>query len=529
MPTDPKTDKNSGSAKLVHPTYSAWKETWIQSRDIYEGAGGFLDPARPYLMPHPREWLDHSVKKKDAAGNEIGWQPNPNPVVPAPKLVVRRKLARYENLAAAIIEPVSGALFATPPTRGFADQVRNDKVAAFWKDCDGKRTAMDAFMPDSWIVGATFGHAILVMEKSAETPATAADVALPRLCRYTPLDMIDWLTDAEGQLIGVKLLECAPRGTFAQKPLTDKDLRVRVITETAWTLYDHSGRQLETAEHGFGRLPVSILYGRRRLLEPVIGKSVIGDPQLHIDSYNLTSEVRELLRNQTFALLNVPIGNEGSVEREQGQIGKQSGTSNVLFSTNPASFISPEASNVQAYHEHLDRLARTIYRLASAPWESDSRDAESTGSMQLKRQDQQNTLVKYASEVQRVELDILDLLYRALYGPDQAAKQMEADGVRVSYNTTFEVPDIEEVVKRTGELIGLDIGETATKEAKKRAVVAALPNLSKEMQETIGEEIDAIKVLTAEEKQQQLLEQSQARFGGKPGETKPPTPKPAAA
>jgi hypothetical protein len=40
----------------------------------------------------------------------------------------------------------------------------------------------------------------------------------------------------------------------------------------------------------------------------VIGQSVLNDPALYVDLYNLTSEQRELLRNQTFSILNVVLG-----------------------------------------------------------------------------------------------------------------------------------------------------------------------------------------------------------------------------
>src|SRR5690349_18358921 len=80
---------------LQHPLYTQWQPVWSAAYDVYEGAGGFLDPARPYLIAHPREWLDHSFK--DADGR---MQPNDAPSKPSPKLQMRRKLARYENVAA---------------------------------------------------------------------------------------------------------------------------------------------------------------------------------------------------------------------------------------------------------------------------------------------------------------------------------------------------------------------------------------------------------------------------------------------
>ena len=199
MPTSP------GDRRIQHPLYQQWAPTWAVAHDIYEGAGGFLDPSRPYLVPHPREYLDHSVK--DATSGK--WGPNPSPSVPSPKLIMRRKLARYENIAATILDGVSGALFQRPVTRTFATE--NDTLRAWWANVDGRGTDIDAFLSDTWVTGAVFGHAIVLTDKSDMTePETQADAVLPRIYRYSPLDLIDWLTDDDGNLTAVKLVELAP-------------------------------------------------------------------------------------------------------------------------------------------------------------------------------------------------------------------------------------------------------------------------------------------------------------------------------
>jgi hypothetical protein len=67
-------------------------------------------------------------------------------------------------------------------------------------------------------------------------------------------------------------------------------------------------------------LPVVYLFGKRRALLTDIGESVLGDPRNYIDLFNLTSEIRELLRNQTFSFINLPLGtgpDAMSVERRR--------------------------------------------------------------------------------------------------------------------------------------------------------------------------------------------------------------------
>lgn len=519
------------SARLIaHPQHTEWKASWLTAKDVYEGAGGFQDPTRPYLVPHPREWLDHSIVTAATSEQPASVIPNPNPRNPSPKLVMRRKLARYENVAATILDTVTGALFTEPPTRTASETA---KLAPWWNtNCDGLGTPLSAFMQDAWVTAAVFGHAVLVLDKAPQEAATQADQQLPRLSRYTPLDLIDWLEDDNGKVTAVKLLEAAPRTSFEDR-ITSTDYRVRVITETEWTLFDAAGKPLETAAHGFETLPVVWLYGKRRVLTPHIGKSVMGDPFLFIDLYNLVSEVRELLRNQTFAILNVPIGKEGSVSAEQALLGQQTGTNNVMFSSNAAQYISPDSGNVEAYHEHIDRLGRMIYRLAAVPWDGDSRDAESAESRQIKRGDMDATLRKYVAELQRADDAVVDLAYRAMFGASWE-KQKKADAVACSYSQRFDTPDMEAVAARAAEAIALDLGPTATKEIKKRTVRVMLPNLDPVVAKLADAEIEGQQILTAAERQQQMLDAAAIRLADsgpqdKGGEDDPVPAEPEAA
>ncbi len=514
---------SAGQTKFTHREYAKWKPSWSTALDVYEGAGGFLDPERPYLVPHPREFLDHSIKLEDGS-----TAPNPNPRQPSPKLKMRRRLARYENVAEIIVQAPMGALFQQAPDRVFGREKTNKDLLAFWANCDGKGTAIDTAMQDAWLVAAVFGHAILLLDKPETEGATAAETGLPRLCRYTPLDLIDWLVDDYGELTAVKLVEPVARTSFESNPNVEL-LQVRIVDAEKWALYDAKGKKTSEGEHGFGRLPVQILYGKRRPLTPIIGKAVMGDPQLYVDLYNLVSEVRELLRNQTFAVLNLPIGTTGDLQREQELIGRQSGTSNVLFSTNPAQYLSPQGDNVSAYHEHIDRLSRMIYRLAAVPWESDSRVAEAAESRRIKREEQTNVLQKYARELQHVDRQIVDLVYRAKMGPDQAEKRQAEDGVQVSYPTEFSPPDLESVAKEAAKAVSLELGSLATKELKKRTVRAFLPNLETKQLREIDDEIDAQEILTTAERQQSLLEATALRLPAAGTSQEPPAPKPAAA
>lgn len=509
-----------------HPAYVLWQPIWQQLLDVYEGAGGFVDPARPYLHAHPREWLDHSTKIVSDDNPQGKWVTNPNPSQASPKLKMRRRLARYENIAATLLEQLKSALFRKPATRSFTqpESAKDDHpLRLFWANADGLGRSLDAMMPEQWTSAAVFGHTLLVGDRLGETGAVATKADQPPvvLRSYTPLDLIDWLTDDLGGLTAVRLLEAVRRESF-DDPAGSIAVQVRTITDATWDTQavEKTGGKFRTAkdpksedgEHGFGALPVVVLYSRRRALSPTIGRSVLGDPALYIDLYNLTSEVRELLRNQTFALLNVPLGTDGSIERESALLGETAGTANVVFSSQPIDYVSPEGTNVEVYHEHIDRLVRLIYRLAVVSWESDSKDAESADSRKAKQADLHQMLSGYAAECEQAEQAIAKLVYRAHFG-EQWEAEWQKNAPVISYPRDFDVTSLLDEIETVVQGIALELGETATREMKLRTVSKLLPNLSQDQIQTIEDEIAAIPVKTQEQKDREMIE---ARFGASP-------------
>lgn len=474
---------------VTHPLYATWRPVWTRLLDVYDGAGGFLDETKPYLIPHPREWLDHSIPRTED-GVVVGYDVNPSPSRPSPKLLERRRLARYENVAATLLDQLAGALFRQRPQRVFADAAETGTAArpieAFWSDCDGAGTKWDDALAEAWRPAAAFGHVWAYVDVHPEDARRAV------VRWYTPLDVPDWLVDDQGRLVAVRFLEAIPRESFRAAPAaTAQQVRVREVTAEGWRLTRLNGKVLAEGTHDFGVLPVAPFYARRRTLTPYIGRSVLGDPQLYLDLYNLVSECRELLRKQTFSIVNVPVGETvGGVDAVQRMIGAQSGTGNLLFTPNPAQMLSADSANVEAYHAHIDRLVRLIYRLAVVAWEGDSKDAESADSRRIKRDDLNQQLAAYADECQRLDTWVTDLVYRAAYG-EAAPRWVARDGLTIRWPATFDVTPLEELTQQFADALALDLGDTAARELKKRAARAVLPDASAAVRGAVDADIDA--------------------------------------
>lgn len=462
------TDLNAKTAQFKHPLFIAFSEMWTKLGHVREGIGGFLDGT--YLIAHPREWVDHK---------------NEQPRVPTKKLKERRKLARYENFAATLIDQMKSALFRDSPLRVLGKyEGQKDRepqgIEAWWEDVDGRGTTIDDYLSFAWDPAATFGHVLLYMDRKGVTGETYAETPTPIVRAYAPLDIADWESDDQGNLLWVKLIEPPPpRENPNEAAAKQAKYRLRIVTRERWDLYDQSGKWQDGDAHHMGTLPCVLLFGKRRPLIPNIGQSVLYDPQLYIDLYNLTSELRELFRKQAFSILNIPLGtgpDAMDVEKAKALLQQEVGTEGVIFSGAAASFLSAAAENMTAYMEERDKLLRMIYRLAGVFFESDSLDAEAEGSLKLKREDMNQRLSGYADELEQADLALCKLWYRAQYG-DRWEAEWDADEVTIQYPQTFDVTPFDAVLEQAQAAMSLGFPPVVLKAIRKRLLVKFLPDL----------------------------------------------------
>lgn len=480
---------STGSSGIRHPVYAAWAPIWTKFVHIYDGSGGFLDGT--YLVPHPREWRDHS---------------SATPRDPTKKLLARRRLARYENVGGLILEQKRAALFREVPTRtigGQKDPESKHPIEAWWDNVDGEGCHINDWMSESFRWAGLFGHVLHYMDRQRvdREAETAADTGAVFLRLYCPPDVTDWLQNDRGRLLAVKLLESVERASIDESQ-PESAFRERIVTEETWETRDigtasKRGKKapvsVERFPHEFGVLPVVVQYAKGRALAPLIGQPILGDPNLYIDLYNITSEIRELLRNQTFGQLAVKLGTGDtatSVEIAQAMIGSEKGAENVMFTPDGAEYIQPDATNVTVYQAERKELLRTIYRLAAIPWETDSLDAESEGSLKLKREDMNQVLAGYADQCEQAEYAIAKLWYRAQYGKDAWEAKWEADQVVIRYPDAFDVTPFAEILEQATASVSLPMGPTFMAEQCKRLIPKFMPDLPQQVIDVIEGEID---------------------------------------
>jgi len=459
---------------VTHPLYSLWQPVWQKASYVVEGCGPFLDGGA--IWPHPREWEDHTSE---------------SPTKPTKKLKTRRGMARYENVAKLLLTQVSGALFRSGPQRIVGAQTPegpSHPISAWWEDVDGKGTSMSSYLRQAWTAAGTFGHVFVLMDRDED------DTQRLVLRTFTPLDAPDWLLSDEGTLDAIKFVEVATERTLFEAPGAET-YRYRYLDDefVAVARQDRT-YAIAPVPHGFGRLPVVVLYTKRRSLIPLLGESVIGDPQLYYDLYNLTSEVRELLRNQTFGVLNVPLGTGDtavSAEDAKSMMGVIAGTDQVLFTPALAAYLQPDTANVEVYQTERERLMRTIYRLAAVPWEGDSRDAESADSRKVKRDDFNQQLAQYADELQAAERALVDLWFRGTYGPERSAQEQARAQVLVRYPDRFDADTLDDVKSQASLLTLLAMPYEVRQAVQTRALTLMLPDATPQETQKLQAAVEA--------------------------------------
>jgi hypothetical protein len=499
----------------AHPRFIEWHDVWRDLGYAYEGDGPYLTGAA--LVPHPRE-LTYAVGADGSQGLPNGEMP---------KFQRRKQIARYENFASTIVDAVVDHQYAKHPTRMIERVPAGVEIHPYieWtKDVDGDGTNLTDWLRMQQKLACVYGHLWAVMLRSNTTAdgspvppviTNAAEQGRLVLRTYTPLDVPDWLSPRRGLITSIKTVEAVERQSLLDpanvyvnfmlardmEPQDLPDAEFRIWTPESWTTYDKDGAPKHNPEpHGFGELPATILYAKRRARIPVIGQSLMRDPRLYKDHYNLISELREIIRNQTFSMLNVLLGEDEEVAAAKNNLGTHASTETVIFTRGGAQYIAPPDGPAATIAAQIEAVERKVYRLVGLPWEGDSRDAESADSRRIKAADLDRTLAGQADEAQKTEYDICRLWFRGTYGADTGLQMFKESGVSIAHPDEFNIAQVMATIEEARESLLLGLGATANAKIRKQALPIIIKNLTKEEQAVMDAEIDAESKEEAENK-----------------------------
>ena len=345
-------------------------ESWAFANEAYEGSGGFDD--KSYIDKHTRESDD--------------------------KYSERKKIAYYSNKFVQKISRYNGYLFKNNPIRSSS----NKMVEAVFADCDNTGNSMDIFM-SSFAKGAKVrGTGIVLIDMPSDMPDNAQsqieERALPYFVDIKPEDITSYKLDKFGNFVWVAYADTLDNSTFEEEDIVNI---TRYYDALEWRILDEDDSVLESGSHSLGICPV-IFFGENGVF-PDIGEFT-QVAKIAKDHFNESSEMRDIMRSQTFSILTLQADNPSDVTLTLS-------TDNAIkygSGMERPGFISPDSAPVDAYKEKLialeDNMNEICYDLST------NLSDESGIALDIKFQGLNGSLSNFAQRLQGFELALFEVV-----------------------------------------------------------------------------------------------------------------------
>ncbi len=410
--------------------------------DAYTGKGGFA--TGEYLLPHPRETAD--------------------------KLALRKQLAVYPNYTRKIVDVYMGFLWKQAPSREV-----DDLYSQFMSDADGAGSSIDRLLFTYQRLAMILGTVYVIVDKAAIDAKTRAEEPLPYLVLRLPGQLVAEEKDVTGRWLSV---------TFAEKQ--GKDQVFRTFTRAGWVLSaekDGSGI-IDSGVYQLGQVPVVPLHAAQPL-NPTDSRAsswVYDLANLNWDLYNARSELRELFRAQTFAILTLPVNDD----REREALKDLTISTENALTYNPTGggrpeYIAPPPNPIQLYEESIANTVENIYKVANLEFVGGVQ--QSGVALSFHFQEANSTLRGIAERCEQAENQIAELV----------ALWMGRDfNGHIAYATDFNISDLKEEIAVAMDSVTLGMGPEFDKTIKKRLARKILANdTAPSVMNAIDNEIDA--------------------------------------
>lgn len=365
-------------------------------------------------------------------------------------------------------------------------------LTAFWKDCDRAGTTLTDFMRKVGTLAQLFGWIPVVIDLPSKDdmgisdfPKTEKDrqkVGYRPYCSFfLPIHVMDWETNRKGDLQWIRFKEQAPdgKGPF-QKQKGDKSAYYRTFTTNAWYLHKvdkNVATLISSGEHNLGRVPVTIVYNTRALMDELIGVSAVRDVlEINIAILNYISLMNEDIYQKCLSILVMKSSDDETKTIEIGE-------NNILAYTGeqPPQFITPStapgefiASQIMAAKEEITDIARRGGGSSTGP-------VKPIIGYSKEFQEANVALSNKADHLEQAEFAIHSIFY-AYFGREFIGE--------IDYPDDFDITSLVSVMDEVWKAKGIVRSDTFKRELEKKIVHDVLPKLSKQTADRIGLEID---------------------------------------
>lgn len=467
--------------------------------DAYTGAGGFsgkvVQPATAFLgwaaYVYSNASISYAIAQSARETSYLDRYPREDEV----KFSRRRDVAHYSNYVATILDLFMGYLLSREGKR------ENTKGVEKWMDdVDGQRTKWDQLLSDVVKPRTALLGWMPMMFDMPPTPAgvvtkaQANDAGIePRAIPLYPANLLDWECDQNGRFAWAKILITTRR---RPSPLGGA-LRVQkfliwypdhVETYEAVGPEDKGDEAMVIAEdiqsHSFGEVPLVIWRNKPTPDDPVRGLGMVDTVALsNRRLFNLNSEFDEHLRQQVFALLQVPYSGTTPPAELIG------GTDNAVGlgpgTTGEYKYIAPPGSVAATYETRIEKTIDGLYRMAGV--ENDQvTNVDASGLARAYAFEKTNRrLGSSAEQFACSEKRALEVAGRGLGVSPETLAEME-----ISPPSDFRIEDLATEIKNALDAITIELPRTAKLWLKKRVIGKLLPNLPDDQVELIEAELE---------------------------------------
>lgn len=392
----------------------------------------------------------------------------------------RLQMSFYYNFCSPIIDIYSDHLFKQHINTDFGD-IETD-VEERSENIDNKQSSIEEFRKEMADMAQVYGHIFIITDSPMFNGQiiSKADILdnglLPYFTIHHPQNVINWALDEFGYPYWVLVREYLDKNIDPFNYDKDKieSVNYRLWTREEWILYDDEYREINRGIHGLGIVPITCIFDKQsKKVRNFLGVSAIADIAfISRDVYNSSSELKQILRDQTFAFLAIQ-GNSG--EYDELSVGTSKG---LLYPPDRAmpAYISPPSSNAEVYFKHIDRQVSKMFQLAKLEGGSvqapDQSAIQQSGVSKAWDFNQTNSaLSKKAGNLEDGETKLWQIFAKWL--------DKEFDG-SIEYPHEFSVKSLNEDLDEAEKIMRLNLGADFNKEIKASIIQKKFPRMNKD-------------------------------------------------
>lgn len=392
----------------------------------------------------------------------------------------RLQMSYYYNFCNPVIDIYTDHLFKQPISEDFGS-IANE-VAERGEDIDNKQGSIEEFRKEVADLAQVYGHIYVVTDSPLFHGVinSKADIynnnLLPYFSIHHPQNILNWALDEFGRPYWVLIREYSDANIDPFDYKKDKMTlsQYRIWTREEWILYDGEYKEIGRGVHGLGIVPITCIFDKQsKKVRNFLGISAVADIAfIARDVYNSCSELKQILRDQTFAFLAVQ-GN--STEYDELSVGTSKG---LLYppDRNIPQYVSPPTGNAEVYFKHIDRQVSKIFQLAKLEGGSVQAPEQSavmqSGVSKAWDFNQTNSaLSKKAGNLEDGEMKLWQIYAKWL--------DKEFDGY-IEYPHEFSVTSLNDDLVEAEKIMRLNMGADFNKEIKSAIIKKKFPRMADE-------------------------------------------------